>query len=251
MGQFGIGDLAEAFRDSRWLFDSCVRRGDQLYAAWAVCSLARCARGRIAFDELLNCVSILPGNHLAATAAFMAEAHWHTFHKRSALALEAMEQAWAICVKNYYIVTTNTNVLCQLVTCLRLHAEALEKNGDAGAVAVRRRFDKMARWAKRLSWLLPPERPHALRELSLRYAHRGKLATAHRLAASSCTAAEAMDARYEYAQSLLVMGQIGKQLNLPEAESQISKAQSTIQEIEAAVDAELNAPLNQSLSVQD
>lgn len=241
MGNYSLGNLREAFRISRWLFDSYVRHGDQYFAVWTVYSLARCTRGRIPVDELLQCVSALPGNNLSATALLMAEAHWHSFHGRTAMALDASEKAWGICVQNVYLVTFNTNVLCHLVTSLRLHAEALEKLGDVAATSVRRRFSKLARRAYRLSWFLPPERPHALRELSLVYVHRGKLSAALRLAVASCRAAEGMEARYEYAQSLLVMGRISKQLNMPEADSQISKAQDIIQEIEAAVDSELTA----------
>jgi serine/threonine protein kinase/tetratricopeptide (TPR) repeat protein len=239
IGTYGLGNLAEVLRHSKWLFDSCVRHGDQYFAVWAVYSLARCTRGRLPIDELINCVRILPGNNLSAATALMAEGHWHTYHGRTVEALLACEQAWMVCWSNLYIVTFNSNVLCQLVTALRLRAEALESKGSAEADGVRRRANKMAKWTNRLSWFLPPERPHALRELSLAYAHSGKTKTAWRLAAKSCQKAEAMKARYEYAKSLLVQGQLAKQLGRPEADSQIQQATAMIQQIENAIDAVL------------
>jgi tetratricopeptide (TPR) repeat protein len=100
---------------------------------------------------------------------------------------------------------------------------------------------RVAKWANRLSGLLPPERPHALRELSLAYAHRGQVKKAWKLAAESCRKATSLKARYEYAKSLLVLGKLGKQLGHPEAAEQIQQALQSIQRIEDAVGARLNS----------
>ena len=93
----------------------------------------------------------------------------------------------------------------------------------------------MARFAKRLSWFLPPERPHALRELGLVYAHRGRLRKALKLVDKSCQIAEQQKARYEHAQSLLVQGELQKAMGDPSADDHIRMAQEKIDQIERAV----------------
>ena len=244
LGFYGLGSLVEGFECSKTLFDACVRHEDHWLATWAVYAMARCTQGRIPVDELIECTKILPGNNLSGSTALMALGYWHTHHGRSAEALLAFEQAWQICWKNNYIVTLNTNVLSELATALRLHAEALSDRDPRNAAKVWRRFTKMARWANRLSRLLPPERPHALRELSLAYAHRGRVNQAWKLAAESCRKATALKAKYEYAKSLLVLGQLAKQLGRPEADEQIREATISIRQIEDAVAARLNLGLS-------
>ena len=90
----------------------------------------------------------------------------------------------------------------------------------------------MSKWADRLSWFLPPERPRALRELALVYADRGRLKKAWSLAAKSCTVAEGQKAKYEHAQSLLVQGELAKRLGRPEAGEQLLNAQAELDRIE-------------------
>src|SRR5207247_1202862 len=136
----------------------------------------------------------------------VAESYWHRRHGRTAEALAACEEAWALCWRNSCIVSFNTCVATELATALRLHAEALDGADPRQAERVRRRGLRLARLAAALARVLPPERPHALRELSLAWMGRGRLDRALRLASQSCRVAEQMNARYEYARSLLVPG---------------------------------------------
>ena len=235
LGFHGLGSIVDCFEYSKKLFDSCVRHEDHWFATWAVYAMARCTQGRIPVDELIECTKTQPGNNLSASTASMALGYWHTHHGRSGEALSAFEHAWQICWQSRYIVTMNTNVLCELATALRRHAEALDDRDPRNAAMVWRRFTKIARWANRLSWLLPPERPHALRELSLAYAHEGQVKKAWRIAGESCRKATALKARYEYAKSLLVLGKLAKQLGRPEADGQIQEATVSIRQIEDAV----------------
>ncbi len=100
---------------------------------------------------------------------------------------------------------------------------------------LRRRWHELARRAVRLSRFLPPERPHALRELRPAYADRGRVTKAWKRAAKSGRVAEAQMARYEPARSLLVRGRLAKRLGRPEADDQIRTATAEIARIEGAV----------------
>jgi hypothetical protein len=89
---------------------------------------------------------------------------------------------------------------------------------------------------------MPTERPQALRELSLANMSRGRLGRAWRLAARSCRHACQMNARYEYIQSLLIMGRLADRLGRPDADGQIREAQAELDRIEASVGASSAQP---------
>jgi hypothetical protein len=238
-GHYFLGNVSEALEHAMLAFDSCVRHEDNYCAATALYALSRSSRGQLPVDELMSRVKILPGNNLAASTGLMAEGYWHAYHRRTAEAVSAFEQAWKICWTNTYGVYAQSSLLCELATALRLHADALDSRGSNDGKRIRKRARKMAAWANGLSWFLPSERPHALRELSLAYAHRGRIKKAWMLAAQSCRQAKALKAKYEYAKSLLVLGKLAQRLGRPEAEDQIREASAAIQQIENATDARL------------
>ncbi|MBL8818571.1 MAG: protein kinase [Planctomyces sp.] len=239
MSQYGLGNLNEALQKAKWIFDSCVRHGDNVFGPMALCLWARASRGQLPVDELVGCLDILPGNNLASICVLMTEGYWHLHHKRTGDAVRAFEQAWQISWKNSYIVTYNSWVLSDYAMALRLHFESdnasgAEGNGEAERAVQRRQWMRIAKWANRLSLVLPPERPRALRELALAYADHGNLKKAWKLANQSCRKAEETKAAYEYAKSLLVTGQVGLKLDRPESQQQIQQALTQLSQIEMA-----------------
>ena len=102
--------------------------------------------------------------------------------------------------------------------------------------AIRRRWFQIARWANYVSWVLPPERPRALRQLALAYASRGQLTKAWKLAGKSCQKAQESKSEYEHAKSLSVLGDIAKKLGRQEADDQILESRQAILRLEKAVD---------------
>jgi hypothetical protein len=115
------------------------------------------------------------------------------------------------------------------------------------AERVRKRSRRLARYAAILSRFMPTERPHALRELSLAWMSRGRLSRAWKLATRSCDEAGRMNARYEYAQSLLVRGRLAKRLGRPESDDQIREAESELARIEGSVGASRAEPTSCSV----
>jgi two-component system sensor kinase len=234
-GQCALGDLAAAFETSRQLFQSCVIRRDNYLGPGVLFYLMRSSLGRMPFDELVHYVTVSAGNNLSESLILMAEGYWHRAEGRMAKALERFERSWSICRTHFSLMTYNSNALVELVTLLRLHAEALKRTDQRSGASVRRRWRRFARWSNCLAWFLPVDQPHALRELSLVYEHRGRFKKAWKLAAKSCRIAALQKARYEYAQSLLVQSRLAKQLGRPEADDQMRDAQAEIDRIEAAV----------------
>jgi tetratricopeptide (TPR) repeat protein len=240
IANYRLGRLGEATAKAQWVFESAVRVGDNSVGPLALSLWAYATRGRLPFDELVPCLQVLPGNTGAAVAVATAEGYWHLSHGRSGEALAAFERACAISRSNSYLVAFNSSVLTDLVAALRVHTRVQEARGVADPLIVRR-WVQLARWANGLSWILPPERPAALRELALVYEHRGRFKKAWKLAAKSCRIAEQQKARYEYAQSLLVQGRLAKQLGRPGADDQMRDARAEIDRIEAAVAAVIPA----------
>lgn len=242
MGHYALGNLAESYAQARWLFDSCVRHGDNWLGAWALYYMSRSVRGHLPFDELIGCVRNLPGNTLSASTAAMAEGYWHSRHGRTGEAVTAFERAWERCRSRTHVTPFNSNVLGDLATALRRHAEALDRTAPNAAGQVWQRAHRMARWSVRLSWLYPTERAPALREWALVHAHKGRIRKGWELAAKSCRIAIEQKAKYEHAQSLLVLGQLGRRLGKPEAYAQIRDAEAEIARIEGELDRVLATP---------
>ena len=232
---YGLGNLAEAAAGARRIFESSVREGNNTFATIVLLLWARATRGALPFNELAGCTLTEAGNNVCRSGLLVGESLWHRRHGRTAEAVAACEAAWTICKGNASIVVFNACVLAELVTSLRIHAEAIEAGEPLEAKRSHRRGRRLARLAVGLSWIMPTERPHALRELSLAYMSRGRLGRAWRLAARSCHHACQMNARYEYIQSLLIMGRLADRLGRPEADDQIREAQAELDRIEAPV----------------
>jgi len=231
---FGLGNLAAAVAAARLTFASSTRIGDSR----TLCSSylwARATRGNIPFEELRSCYPCRPDDVMSTVHGIMAEGHWHTYHGRTAEALQAFERAGemvrkSLCVNSHMIV-----VMPELAGALRRHADALQAKDARQAEQLRRRAYRLAKWAVRITRLFPAAYPLSLRELSLVLAARGKTKKALKVADKSCTVAEGQKAKYEHAQSLLLRGTLARQLGLPEAGEQISTAQAAIDTIEKPV----------------
>jgi len=231
---FGLGNLAEAVAAARRTFASSTRIGDSR----TLCSSylwARATRGNIPFEELRSCYPCRPDDVMSTVHGIMAEGHWHTHHGRTAEAVKTFERAGemvrkSLCVNSHMIV-----VMPELAGALRCHADALQANDAQQAGQLRRRADRVAKWATRLTWLFPAAYPLALRERSLILAACGKTRKALKYAGKSCAVAETQKAKYEHAQSLLVRGKLAKKLGLPEADEQIRAAEAAIDEIERPI----------------
>ena len=236
MSNYGLGQLDKALEKSKWIFESCVRHGDNVFGPMAFCLWARASRGDFPFDELVGCLGVLPGNNLASICVSMAEGYWHTHHGRTQEAVDAFEQAWQISWSNSYLVTYNSWVLSDYAAALRLHAQTVKQVDPEKESSIPRRWHKIARWANYVSWVLPPERPRALRELALAHMAQGHLKKAWKLANKSCLKAQETKSAYEYAKSLLVLGETAKKLGRPEADDQIRNAQRDIDRLKKAVD---------------
>jgi hypothetical protein len=165
----------------------------------------------------------------------MGEAHWHWFHGRAGEALEACRRAYEMVRRNLAFNHLTAATLPYLVTALRRHGEACALSGSRQHGHLRARTFRLAKWAIRLARLMPLYQPHALRELSLCHAARGRFREALRLAERSCAVALGQQARYDHAESLLVRARLAHRLGLPGAEEQVHTAEAALAGFTAAI----------------
>jgi tetratricopeptide (TPR) repeat protein len=228
---YRLGNLAEAIAEARWMF-ACSERVSDSRALCASYLWARAAGGNIPFEELANRYPCRPDDIMATVHSIMARGYWHSYHGRTAEALEAFEEA-ARLVRTSWCVNFHTiGVLPALVGALRIHAGAVQQKNAHQGEQMRRRAFRLAKWATRITRFFPTVYPHALRERSLMLAAYGKTWKALQFAEKSCIVAERQQAKYEQAQSLLVRGNLARRLGLPEADEQIRTAEATLEEID-------------------
>jgi tetratricopeptide (TPR) repeat protein len=246
---FGLGNLADAVAEARWTFASSARLGDSR----TLCSSylwARATRGNFPFEELRGCYPCRPDDVMSTVHGIMAEGHWHTFHGRTAEALQAFERAGAMVKRSLCVNSHTILAIPNLAAALRRHAETMATREPRQSDELLRRAEKLARWATKITSLFAAAYPVALRERALILAARGKLKRALKFADKSCTVALVQKAKYEHALSLQVRGQIARILGLPEADEQIRSAEAAIEAIERPLGAaiELVKPPSSSRS---
>ena len=230
---FGLGDLGQAVSETRRVFESSSRIGDSrpMCSTWL---WARATQGNLPFEELRSCFPCRPDDVMSTLHGIMAEGLWHSFHGREEESLAAFERSADMVKKSLCVNSHTILVLPMLARAVRRHAETLDAS-DPRRLRELRRALKLARWAARLTRLFPAAYPISLRELALALAARGRLRKALRAAERSCSVAKRQKAKYEYAQSLLVRGNLAAQLGHAQGLQFLAEAQSQLDAIEKTV----------------
>ena len=196
---------------------------------------ARATNGNFPFEELKSCIPCRPDDIMSTVHGTLAEGLWHSFHRRTAEALEVFERATAMVRKSFCVNSHTILVMPMLAMGLRRHAEALKSTDERQSRQLLKRARRVCKWATRLTRLFPAAYPATLRERSLILAAFGKTKKALKYADKSCRVAEGQKAKYEHAQSLLVRGKLAKALGLAEADEQIRTAEAALEAMESPV----------------
>lgn len=103
-----------------------------------------------------------------------------------------------------------------------------------------RRAARAARRAVRSGRICANDLPRALREYALILAMQGKTVKSRRLFERSLRVAEAQQARYEYARTLMARGKVGKEVGWPRYNQDLAEADALLSEIALRVSEEQN-----------
>ena len=129
-------------------------------------------------------------------------------------------------VRNVY----TQSCLVWLLTCRRRQIEDCADLTPHGRERRLRAAEELAREALKAALVFQGDLPHVWRESAYLAALRGKSRKARHLIDKSLRLAERQGARYEYAQSLLARGRLGRELGWPGAEQQIAEANTLLEE---------------------
>lgn len=210
---FQLGELDLAINEAQQTFESSANTNDSrtMCSSWI---WARATGGDIPFDKLRACIPIRPDDVMSTVHALLAESHWYGFHGEFEKALKLCERATAL-VRNSGCVNSHTIlVLPMLAKACRERAIDLATSDIKSSRNLLKRAGRLAKWATRITWLIPVAYPVSLRERSLCAFAVGKMKPALRFAELSCKVAHQQNARYEFAQSNLLRAKLKNELGI-------------------------------------
>ncbi|WP_339907218.1 serine/threonine-protein kinase PknK [Symmachiella dynata] len=232
---FRCGQLKEAIRIARSTFEAANQHSQHRLAQSALAIWVRATDGNLPFCELHQNTDEAIENYTATIQMLTAKAIWHLFHRRTEEAVLNAEEAVTMIRRQWNLNQETVGAIPIFARVLREHANVVSDDAPRYAQKLEKRALKVARRAVRFTSFLRLEYPFALREMSLSLAAQHKIRKAWSFAKKSCEVAKEQDARYEHAQSVLVCGQLGKQLGRPEAQGQIKAAETALVEYRSII----------------
>ena len=148
-----LGDIDNAVIEASDDYVSSMRVGDSR-AMCAAYLWARATRGNFPYENIGNCLPERHDDIMSTAHGKMAEAHWHTYHGRTAEALDVMRHVsdmirTSLCVNSHTIY-----VIPNLAGALRRHALAIRLQDAKASRKLLRRAHKVAKWATRITRFL-------------------------------------------------------------------------------------------------
>jgi two-component system sensor kinase len=221
---YRLGDLQSAVEQARRIHESGLELGDYQASGISLDVWARATPGAVPIEQLQVELDRTRPDAQGTAQVLLAEGArlmGADDHTRAAAAFRrALVVAGQAGVMNAYVAPNRA----WLATALRCRAQ----NDLSHTPWQRRRLIRGATYAAgRAVWLALRFRndlPHALREAALVLALRGGFWPIRQLLNLSLFVAQRQNAAYEFAQTLHVRGQLGKELHWPDAESEIERA---------------------------
>jgi two-component system sensor kinase len=230
--RYHLGDLPGAHAEARRMHQSGLELGDIQASGLSVDILSKSARGNVSEsicrteldrprgDDAQTTSQVLQGEGVRLVAQGNFREAAQVFERGFAVAYRAG-------VRHTYIFPC----LPWLATALRREAERLRGRDPAESHRLLRRARQAANRGVRLARKFRNDLPHALREQGLLAAASGRLRRARRCLEESLRVADRQGARYEYAQTLLALGQTKIQQGALEGHQQVAEAQAMLEAI--------------------
>lgn len=225
---YRLGELQTAVEQARKIHDSGVELGDHQASGISLDVWSRATNGAVPSDLLQIELERTRHDAQGTAQVLLAEGvRWMGAkdHARAAIAFEsALNRAQAAGVMNAYV----TPNVAWLATAFRSQAQRLSNHTPWQRKKLLRQASKAAWRAVWLGLRFRNDLPHALRELAVVLALRGFRWPINCILALSQYVAKRQGAAYEYAQTMRVRGQIGRELGWSSAEETSRRAESLI-----------------------
>ena len=222
---YHLGDFKGAVEESKANHRSGLELGDEQASGIILDVWARAAAGNLADDIIAPELARKRQDAQGRTQVLFAEGIRHLFANRLELATESLQAAVNVAAKagihNAYTLPS----LSWLATACRRHVEDASIYASHFRSKLLRRAKKIARKAVRAGKICKNDLPRALREDALLSAMEGRFARSRRLFNQSLTVAERQEASYEYAQTLLHRGLVGRDAGWVDSSSDVAEAE--------------------------
>ncbi len=228
---YHLGDLKSAYRGSRKTYEIGMDTGDYSAVCISLLFWIPNAPKTIPAGAIQRELQRPREDPLTITAAVYARGLELLFcedqpREAASVLQESLSRAKQLGLRNVCLFSAAT----WKATALRIAAER-EPDGSARRRAIRDAL-KAARSALRITKRYLACRPHALRERGLIAALAAKHDQARRYFDESLQVAEAYEARYDRAKTLLARGELGLKMGWPDAEAEAQRARAVIEELE-------------------
>ncbi|MHC4399259.1 MAG: response regulator [Planctomycetota bacterium] len=229
---YRLGDIRGAIEESQHNHRSGLELGDEQASGIILDVWARATGGRIPREilkkELDRERHDAQGTAQVLLAKGVCQLSAGEVEKAATTIARSVRVAHRAGVRNAYVLPS----LAWLATAHRRRAEEV-RYAFGKRRAHLRQAAKAARRALRSARICQNDLPHALREYALILTLRGKKRRARRLFHRSLKVAQRQGAQYETAQTLLRLGQLGREMGWPEADGQLAEAQAKLRELAA------------------
>ena len=252
---YRLGDLRGALEEAQRMHKSGLELGDEQASGISLDVWALATRGMVPKEVLEQEVNRPRLDVQGKAQVLLAQGVQLTAsgdHERAVAAFEqALREGGRLGLPNAYIAPN----LAWLTTALRRQAESVIDLTPARRARLLERAEVAARRALRVARRLQNDLPHALREYALVRAMRNKTERLRALLDRSLAVARRQHARYEYAQSLLACGRLGRELGWRDADEQVGAAEALLHELtipaESAAAGERAGGQRETLSLAD
>jgi diguanylate cyclase (GGDEF)-like protein len=257
---YRLGELAEAMEVARALHRDGIEIGDAQASGISLGAWSKATGGHVPPEMIEEELARPVGDVHTRAEVLQAEAVRLIAAGQAGEAVDALEEAWRLVKEKGLRQEYVSPVLPWLATALRLEASRTPLSDPRRRGALLRRARSAARRGLRLARRFQNNLPHALREMALAEAARGRQRRARSLFERSLQVADNQGARFEYLQTQLAKGRAGQSLGWPGADADVVKATrglaamgaQPIQEPEAAGSVALELAGNQmTLSLAD
>lgn len=237
---YRLGDMQGAAKVAQRMHKSGLDLGDEQASSISLDIWALATRGMVPEDILAKEVNRKRLDGQTKAQVLLAQGVQLTESGLHEQAVAVFEQGLATGKPIMLISAYAAPNLAWLVTALRRQAESETRLTPVKRIMLLDRAERAARRAVRVGRRLQNDLPHALRELALIRAMRGKTRRVRHLLDESLAVADRQHARYEYAQTLLVRGKLGLELGWKKADEQVREAEAMLQEM--VIPAEITSP---------
>lgn len=221
---YRLGDLQTAIEQAQRIHESGLELGDFQASGISLDVWSRATFGAVPPEALRTELERTRHDAQGTAQVLLAEGvrlMGANDHAQAALAFEkALKTAGKAGVMNAYVAPN----LAWLTSALRSQSQQDLSHTPSNRWRLLRRATRVATQAVWLGLRFRNDLPHALREAALVLALRGFLWPTHWLLSWSLSVAKRQHATYEYAQTMNVRGEIGKELGWTKADEDVRQA---------------------------